>query len=42
MELKQMEPRYIKNLGNWKPGTQDEWYLDKITNKIIKAVSGDS
>ena len=23
MELKQVEPQYIKNLGNWKPDTQD-------------------
>ena len=26
MELKQVEPQYIKNLGNKKPYTQDKWY----------------
>ena len=24
MDLKQMEPQNIKNIGNWKPETQDE------------------
>ena len=26
MERKQMEPQYIKNIGNWKPDTQYECY----------------
>ena len=30
MELKQMEPQYIKNLGNWKPETQDDCYSANI------------
>ena len=24
MEIKKMEPQYIKNIGHWKPDTQDE------------------
>ena len=24
VELKQMEPHHIKNIGNWKPDTQSE------------------
>ena len=42
MELKQMEHQYIKNLGNWKPDTQDEFYQDNIHIKIMKATEGAS
>ena len=42
MELKKMEPHYIKNLGNWKPDTQYECYLAKMTIKIIKIMAGAS
>ena len=33
MELKQVEPQYIKNIGNWKPETQDGYYS---SNRPIK------
>ena len=42
MELKQMEPQYIKNVGNWKPDTQDECYSDKMHINIMKVMSGAS
>ena len=42
MELKQMEPQYIKNVGNWKPDTQDECYSDKMHIKIMKVMKGAS
>ena len=34
-----MEPQYINNIGNWKPETQDECYLDKMPTKIMKVTS---
>ena len=42
IEIKQMELQYIKNLGNWKPDTQDECYLDKIPIKNKKVTTGAS
>ena len=39
MELNQLEPQYIKNLGNWKLDTQDECYLANIPIKIIKLMA---
>ena len=42
MELKQMEPHYIKNIGNWKPETQDELYLAKMPIKMMKVMVGAS
>ena len=42
MELKQMEPQYIKNLGNWKPDNQDELYLSNMPINIMKVMLGDS
>ena len=38
MELTQMEPQYIKNLGNWKPYTQYEFYSAKTPIKIMKVM----
>ena len=38
MELNKMEPQYIKDLGNWKPDTQYECYLAKITINIMKVM----
>ena len=37
-----MEPHYIKNLGNWKPDTQDERYLAHTPIKIMKVMAGAS
>ena len=37
-----MEPKYINNIGNWKPYTQDELYLDNMSINIIKLKAGDS
>ena len=42
MELNQMEPQYIKNLGNWKSDTQDELYLDNMSINIMKEMTGSS
>ena len=42
MKLKQMEPQYINNIGNWKPDTQDECYLDNMPINIMKAMAGPS
>ena len=42
IELKKMEPQYIKNLGNGKPDTQDECYSAKIPIKIIQVMAGAS
>ena len=42
MKFKQMEPQYIKNIGNWKPYTQDDFYSDSITIRIMKVMSGSS
>ena len=36
MELKKIEPRHIKNIGNWKPDTQDECNLDNMPIKTMK------
>ena len=37
-----MEPHYIKNIGNWKPDTQYELYLAKMSIKIMKLMEGAS
>ena len=42
MEFKQMKPRHIKNLGNWKLDTQDERYSDNMPIKIMKVMAGAS
>ena len=42
MELKKMEPQYIKNLGNWKPDTQYECYWDNMPIKTTKLMAGAS
>ena len=42
MELKQMEPQYIKNIGNWKSYTQDAFYLYKMPINIMKVMLGAS
>ena len=42
IELRKIEPHYIKNLGNWKPDTQDECYLANMPIKIMKVMSGAS
>ena len=42
MELKRMEPQYIKNLDNWKSYTQDELYFTKMPINIIKIMTGAS
>ena len=42
MELKQMEPQYIKNLGIWKPDTHDECYPYKMPIMIMKVMVGSS
>ena len=42
IELKQMGPQYIKNIGNWKSDTQDEFYWDNITIKIKKVMTASS
>ena len=39
MKLKPMEPQYIKNLGNWKPETKGELYLDKMPINIMKVMA---
>ena len=41
-EHKQMEAKYIKNLGNLKPETQDECYLANMPIKIMKVMAGAS
>ena len=38
IKLKQAEPQYINNLGNWKPNNKNEYYLAKIPIKIIKLI----
>ena len=38
MELKQMIPQYIKDIGNWKPDTQDECYSANMPTKIMKVM----
>ena len=37
-----MEPQYINNLGNWKPDTQDKFYLYHIPINIMRLMSGAS
>ena len=42
MEIKQIKTQYIKNIGNWKPDAQDEFYLYKIPIKTMKVMVGAS
>ena len=42
IKINQMEPYYIKNIANWKPYTQYEFYVENIPTKIMKVVSGAS
>ena len=37
-----MEPQYIKNIGNWKPDSQDECYSDNMPINIMKVMEGAS
>ena len=37
-----MEPQYIKNIGNWKPDTQGEFYLANMPIKIMEVMPGTS
>ena len=37
-----IELKQIKNLGNWKPETQDKFYWDNIPIKIMKVMIGAS
>ena len=37
MEIKEMEPQYIKSLGNWKTDTQYECYLAKMPIKTVNS-----
>ena len=39
MELNQMEPQYIKNLGNWKPNTQDKCYSANMPINTMKVMA---
>ena len=41
-KLKKMKPQYIKNIGNWKPDTKYECYLDNIPIKIMELMTGAS
>ena len=34
-----MEPQYIKNIGRFKPDTQDEFYLSDMPIKIMKVMA---
>ena len=42
MEIKQVETQYIKNIGNCKLDTQDEWYQANLSINIMKVMSGAS
>ena len=42
MELKQMEPKYINNIGNWNPDTKYECYSTKMPTNIMKIMEGTS
>ena len=38
MEINKIEPRYINNIANWKPDTQDQCYLETMHIKIMKVM----
>ena len=42
MELKQIEPYYINNIGNWKLDTQYECYSDNRPINVMKVMAGAS
>ena len=42
LELKKVEPQYIKNIGNWKPYTQYECYLYNMPINILNIMTGSS
>ena len=42
MEPNLVEPKYIKNIGDWKPDNQDECYSAQMPINIMKVMAGDS